>query len=189
MSEAVKFGPCGAAKRPDAVENARDVHIFKPVLPSSGDVCGYKYVIPPPTAVEQPIRVSIPEEFISTKQAEYPKVDPTCPYTVCKGTTPATAVTVVLTTSAGVRMGRVVSNPPGITVSAAGKTSAMFSGDVTLTAEPTNKHARAVFSGDCSKTGGYGERAECIVKLAPDPNITVDFECEQGFTCGAGGKR
>jgi hypothetical protein len=62
----------------------------------------------------------------------------------------------------------------------------LFSGDVALTAEPTNKHARAVFSGDCKKTGEYGERAECIVKLAPDPKVSVTFECEKGFSCARG---
>jgi len=58
-----------------------------------------------------------------------------------------------------------------------------FEGDIRLIANPTGSHARAVFSGDCSKTGDYGKKAECFVKLAPDPKVTVTYQCQAGFTC------
>jgi hypothetical protein len=83
-------------------------------------------------------------------------------------------------------IGRVSSNPPGITLSHVGKAHAIFEGAVTIIAEPTDKHARAVFSGDCVSRGGYGQKAECKAKLAPDPKINVNFECEKGFTCERG---
>jgi hypothetical protein len=183
QSVAVSFGPCGAAKGTDTDQGATSVHIFRPVSPSSPNECGYTYVKSDGSGT-----LSIPEEFMSMKQAEYPRVDAACRYTLCKGATPATDVTVVLTTPGGASMGQVVSNPPGITASRAGEFHGQFPGDVTLTAEPTGKHVRALFSGACTNTAGYGERTECVVKLAPDPKVTVSFECEKGFTCGIGSK-
>jgi hypothetical protein len=82
----------------------------------------------------------------------------------------------------------VTSDPPGITLSHAGRASGTFEGAVTITADPTGKHARAVFSGDCIKIGEYGQKAECHVKLAPDPKVTVTYECRAGFTCEPGNK-
>jgi len=180
------FGPCGATMpQSDGAPNGKDVTIFKPVLPSSPNVCGYEYTNPDGSIVSKP------EKYVSGQQPTYPGVTAACTYTVCVGDrTPGIELTVSLqamvTVQAGASMGRVVSNPPGIRLSAAGKTSALFPSDVTLTAEPTSKHVRAVFSGACSKSGGFGERAECLVKLAPDPKVTVNFECEQGFTCRGG---
>jgi len=55
--------------------------------------------------------------------------------------------------------------------------------DIVFLCLPSAKHARAVFSGDCIKTGEYGKKAECSTKLAPDPEVTVTYECEKGFTC------
>ena len=179
----LNFYPCGAAK--DPLEdpqwiNGTSTTIFRP---TSGIGCGYQVTNPD---------YSYPEPY--SDQQLYPKVTATCPYTACTGDAiAAVKVTVGIFPTppnvlAGARLGRVLSNPPGITLSGAGESSGLFPGDVTLIAEPTGGHVRAVFSGACNKAGEYGVRAECLVKLAPDPKVSVTFECEKGFTCGGGSK-
>ena len=159
-----------------------DTKIFKPV--SKPQVCGYQ-VTKPDNSIS-----SFPEGY--TAQPLYPGVAAACPFTLCKDVgIPGVLVTVVLSVSPNVipgsSPGSVHSDPPGITLSSAGQANGPFSGDVTLIAEPTDKHVRALFSGDCKKAGEHGQRAECIVKLAPDPKVTVTFECQNGSTCGKGG--
>lgn len=181
----LQFGPCGAAIDPNEpldLMNGTDAKVF---LPSSGHGYGYQVTKPDNTTA------FTPEAYSS--QLLYPPVAPTCPYTLCFGPPksldhPRPGVKVTLNIPAGSTLGRVRSDPPGITLSGADEASGLFSGDVTLIAEPTGSHVRAVFSGDCKKPGDYGQRAACIVKLAPDPKVKVTFECEKGFTCGRGSK-
>jgi hypothetical protein len=177
------FGPCGVEidKTHPAWQNGKDTKIFRP---SSSGECGYQVTINAVTTFFHP-------EKYTGQQPLYPSVTGTCPYTACAtGGKPVTKVTVVTyippNSPTGASLGRVTSSPAGITVSGRARASGLFSGDVTLSAEPTSKHARAVFSGDCKKAGEYGEKAECVVKLAPDPKVTVTFECEKGFTCTRG---
>lgn len=182
----VSIGPCGAGKDPAEDPNwliGTNTKVFKPV--SHPQVCGYQVTKP------DSIISSFPEGY--TAQTLYPGVTATCPFTLCKADgIPATSVTAVLFLPPGVMpgssLGRVHSEPHGITLSGAGQASESFPGDVTLIAEPTGGHVRAVFSGDCVRAGEYGQRAECIVKLAPDPKVTVTFECQKGFTCGGRSK-
>jgi hypothetical protein len=165
------FGPCGA--HVEGVLKCDTALVFKPE--SNPQVCGYqaKWQGVTPTW-------SVPEPY--TDQTLYPAVTASCPFTLCEAGHPETTFTVVITTGTSA-IGRVTSDPPGITLSHAGRASGTFEGAVTIAAEPTGKHARAVFSGDCIKTGEYGKKAECSTKLAPDPEVTVTYECEKGFTC------
>jgi hypothetical protein len=173
------FGPCGAAKDPleDPLWiNGTGTTIFRP---ASGTGCGYQVTNAGNT-------ISFPEQY--TDQATYPGVTAGCYFTGCSGNTPFFILNITVNVAAGSSLGRVLSDPPGITLSGAGEASGSFPGNVTLIAEPTGRHVRAVFSGACNKTGEYGERAECIVKPAPDPKVSVTLECEKGFTCGRGSK-
>jgi hypothetical protein len=174
------FGPCGAAK--DPLEdpqwiNGTGTKIFRP---ASANRCGYQ------VKNSSGVTTNFPEPYNS--QTLYPGVTASCAFTACVGKTPVVKVYASMfnrpVALGGISLGRVVSNPPGLTLSGTGEASGLFPGDVTLIAEPTGKHVRAVFSGDCIKAGEYGDRAECVVKLAPDPKINVTFECEKGFTCG-----
>lgn len=170
------YGPCGVAIVPTSPQaQGTDVKIFKPHI--LVNVCGHQVM---PFNRTQP--VFYPEQY--DNQLLYPPVTPTCPFTFCDGAKPVVRLNVSV--SAGTTLGRVTSSPAGIKLSGAARASGLFSGDATLTAEPTSKHARAVFSGDCKKSGEYGEKADCLVKLAPDPKVTVSFECEKGFTCARG---
>jgi hypothetical protein len=182
------YGPCGAAMDPNedpAWVNGRDAKVF---LPASGHGLGYQ--VNTYYGIYSNV-VSSPEPY--SGQPLYPPVTASCLYTLCIAPgIPAFKLTLGIfsppNVPAGATLGRVRSDPPGIKLSGAGEASGVFPGDVSLIAEPTERHVRAVFSGDCEKAGEYGQRAECLVKLAPDPNVTVNFECEKGFTCGRGSK-
>jgi hypothetical protein len=177
QGKVLEFGPCGAAK--DPVDNPNWMNGINPTIfrPASGVGCGYQVTNPDGSIF------SNPENY--TDQPLYPGVTASCRFTDCLAAgVPAVTLFVGTNVPVGPSLGRVRSDPPGITLSGAGKASALFPGDVTLIAEPTGKHARAVFSGDCNKAGEYGQRAEGLVKLAPDQKVTVTFECEKGFTCG-----
>jgi hypothetical protein len=149
----VSIGPCGAAKDLGEDPNwlkGHETKIFKPV--SHPQVCGYQVTKPDTTIY------SFPEGY--TAQTLYPGVTATCPFTLCKGDgIPATMVTVVLflppDVMPGSSLGRVHSDPPGIALSSAGQAREAFPGDVTLIAEPTDKHVRALFSDDCKKAGEH----------------------------------
>ena len=180
----LQFGPCGAAKDPLEPSDLTSGTNAKVFLPTSGHGFGY-------TVTTSTQTVSYPEPYVS--QPLYPPVTAGCPYTLCVASPDPQApgrpaVKVTVSVPAGSALGSVQSAPPGITLSGAGEASGSFSGDVVLIGAPTDRHVRAVFSGDCQKTEQYGQRAECIVKLAPDPTVTVTFECETGFTCGSGSK-
>lgn len=156
-------------------------------------VCGYQ------VKNGDQVVVSSPEEY--TSQKLYPSVEAKCPYTRClDGGKPG--VTVTLTAKTLNATGRVESDPPGISLLGAGTASAPFAGQgdadddhpghphhdqkeiATLTATPTDKNARATYSGGgCDEIGKYGDPVRCKVRLAPDPSITVTYECKQGFTC------
>jgi hypothetical protein len=187
---ALFFGPCGAALDPNedpAWVDGRNATVF---FPAAGHGVGFQVTTYYGQYSNTVLNPENPEPY--TGQPLYPPVVATCPFTACIGPgIPAIEVTLAilsLNVPAGTSLGRVLSDPPGITLQGSGEASGLFPGDVTLIAEPTGKHVRAVFSGDCKKAGEYGQRAECIVKLAPDPKVTVTFECEKGFTCGSGGK-
>lgn len=180
------YGPCGAALDPNedpAWVGGRNAAVF---LPAAGHGVGYQVT----TYYGQYSNNVFSEPY--THQILYPPVTATCPFTACIGPgIPAIEVTLAilsLNVPAGTSLGRVLSDPPGITLQGSGEASGLFPGDVTLIAEPTGSHVRAVFSGDCERAGEYGQRAECIVKLAPDPNVTVTFECQKGFTCAGASK-
>jgi hypothetical protein len=186
--DACHFGPCGGAKPPDdLLLHGWDTKIFKPN--SNPKVCGYQVThraVPgsgvPDTHVNT---TSVPEPW--TDQWLYPSVAPACPYTTCrKGGIPADDFNIIVL--AVEARGRVKIDPPDITLSGPAKASWTSAETVTLTAEPTDKYARAVFSGDCIKTGDYGKKAECSVKPSPNPKITVTFECQKGFACERGDK-
>jgi hypothetical protein len=121
-----------------------------------------------------------PEPF--TNQTEYPSVKSACVYTTCLGGRRPGILIDVEAVSLGA-IGTFVTYPVGIKLSGIGKASGGFEGAVTLRAKPTGRHARVVFSGDCVKTGKYGKKAECRIELAPDPKVTVTYECQKGFTC------
>jgi hypothetical protein len=191
VCEQVRFyGPCGAALDPNedpAWVGGRDAKVF---LPKSGHGTGYQ-VNTYYEAYSNTVYGPSPGAEPYTNQIPYPPVGATCRYTLCIGPgVPGITLTLDILSPpnvpAGATLGRVRSDRPGITLSGAGKASGVFPGDVNLIAEPTGGHVRAVFSGDCEKVGEYGKRAECLVKLAPDPNITVNFECEKGFSCEGG---
>jgi hypothetical protein len=181
------YGPCGAAIDPNedpAWMGGRDAKVF---LPSSGH--GFSYQVTTYYGINSQTVLDPDDHEPYTSQPLYPPVDATCRVTLCEAPgMPATDITVNVNSLGGAALGRVQSDPPGITLPGGGELSGVFPGDVTLIAEPTGKHVRAVFSGDCEKAGEYGRRAECVVKLAPDPMVTVAFECEKGFTCGKGSK-
>jgi hypothetical protein len=175
------FGPCGVAKleSPPPVDPlppgsfpGTEAVIFHP---SQGKVCGYQF------RSGQHVLISEPELYFLGQQPPYDPVVAGCKYTVCGRGGPASIITISTLPSAAT--GRVVSNLHGIKLSGTGKASGEFLDAVTLTAFPKGRHARAVFSGGCIETGEYGKKARCDVKLAPDPEVIVTYECQKGFTC------
>jgi hypothetical protein len=163
------YGPCGA--HVVSATHTNNTLIFIPH--SNPQVCGYQ------TITFDGHKIESPEKY--TDQPLYPEVTPSCDYTTCDTGGPASIITV--TTGPSTATGRVKSNLAGITLAGTGRLRKRFARTVTLTAEPRGTHARAVFSGDCIKTGEYGEKAECSIKLTPDPKVTLTYECQKGFTC------
>src|SRR6185436_18848816 len=108
----------------------------------------------------------------------YPDVATSCPWTSCvAGGTPA--VTLSVNSVEGAATGSIDSRPAGIALAGSGEQENQFSElDIKLKARPNGAHARAVFSGDCVKTGDYGEAAPCKLTLGPDKSVTVTWECE-----------
>ena len=170
------FGPCGVA--PLLPVSGTEQHVFKPE--HAVKACGYQIKLEPNSGgVDQ--FDAYPEPYRNTEQ-EYPLVTPACPYTACDGHRPA--ITVSVTTVANQATGTVKSQPEGISLSQAGTASKKFADPITITANPKGPDARAVLSGGgCAVNGGFGETVHCNVPLAPDPEVTVTFECKPGQTC------
>jgi hypothetical protein len=177
-ADACPIGPCGAA--PLLLIQGTEQHIFKPK--HAVKACGYQVKLQPNSAGVDQID-AYPELYDNANpQVEYPKVTPSCPYTACLGHEPA--ITVSVTSVANGATGTVTSNPPGISLTGAGTGSGLFADPVKITANPTGPNARAVFSGSgCTASEEYGHTVHCSVPLAPDPAITVTFECKPGATC------
>ncbi len=170
------FGPCGA-EHGTLIEGTK-LHVFKPK--HAVKACGYQIKLQPSSlGVDQ--FALYPESFDT--QVEYPKVTPACPYTACIAQH-RPAITVGVTSVANGATGTVTSNPPGISLTGAGTGSGVFADPVKITANPTGPNARAVFSGgSCTASEEYGHTVHCNVPLAPDPVITVTFECKPRATC------
>ena len=182
-------GPCGAriieAKQADPNTLIR---IFEPK--SNPQLCGTQVIVNG-QAIALSGSIGPPVEPY-TDQPIYPAVTASCPYTRCiVGGIPAVTVTVTAETHNAA--GQVESDPPGISLSGAGTSANVFPKDphsppphpqvATLVAQPKGSHARAVFSGDCTNNAGFGQKAHCDVPLVPDPNVTVTYECQEGFAC------
>lgn len=161
------YGPC--AGRNFELIGRPPAHIFHPV--SDPSVCGLAATGAAPT----------PEPF--TTQLTWDDIRSTCPYTACPGNGLPTA-TLSVTADASAATGSVASKPEGINLAGGGEQDFDFNDlDVKLKARPLGEHARAVFSGDCVKTGEWGEAENCKLKLGPDKQVTVTYECEPGYTC------
>jgi hypothetical protein len=169
------YGACGAAHA--LVIEGTAQHVFKPA--HAVKACGYQIKLQPSSAgVDQ---VDAYSEMYDS-QVEYPKVTPACPYTACIGLRQP-GISVSVTLAANNATGTVQSSPPGITLLRPGSATSLFADPVKLTANP-GQHARAVFSGGgCTASGGYGATIHCNVPLAPDPEVTVTFECKADETC------
>jgi hypothetical protein len=167
------FGPCGA--HIDNVWQGSHAEVFHPTL--QPQFCGYQV-----TTGSHHV-VTFPEEY--TGQQPYEGVIASCSFTVCRGT-PAVVLSVDVVGAAAT--GRVDIDPQGVTLLGDARASLAFDETVTPTAEPQGRHARVVFSGDCIKTGEYGEKAECTLKLMADPKVVVTYNCQKGFTCERGNK-
>ena len=168
---ACSFGPCGARIVP--TQSVGNTFVFIPH--SDPKVCGYQT-----TTTAQGDVIFVPERYVD--QQLYPAVTPTCLYTKCLGGG-RRGVALTVTATADAAKGHVKSDPPGIDLTGSGTASATFEDGVELTAEPQGSNARAVFSGSCTKTGEYGKKTKCNVKLAPDPTVTVTYECRANTTC------
>jgi hypothetical protein len=176
-------GPCGAsiegvlAGTLPPGSPGSEAHVFRPK--HAGKACGHQVTLGTNQFAFYPERYDD-----QNPQTAYPEVTPACPYTACLGHRPAITITVI-----GVEdmaSGHVESDPPGISLPGAGTASNPFADSVTLTAHPKSSHARAVFSsGGCSVQGEYGHKAKCTVPLAPDPEITVTYQCKPGLHCAA----
>jgi hypothetical protein len=180
IGKACDFGPCGTTIVPivPSRRSTKDGIIFVPM--SNPHECGYQATETPTSGFESEV-ISSPEAY--SQQPQYSGVIATCLYKRCPAHAGPPVSDFEITIRTLGATGRVKSNPAGITLSGSGKASGAFSDAVTLTAQPTGRHARAVFSGDCIETGEYGKSAECRVKLAPDPKVTVTYECEKDFRC------
>ena len=170
-----EFGPCGAERGTLIV--GTEQHVFKPR--HTVKTCGWQIKLQPSSGGVDQFAL-YPESFDT--QVEYPKVTPSCPYTACIAQhRPAISVSVTVVENQAT--GKVKSDPPGISLAGAGTAQSFFADPVKLSANPS-EHARAVFSGGgCSATGNYGETIHCNVPLAPDPAVTVTFECKPGENC------
>ena len=122
-----------------------------------------------------------------TPANNYPGVIATCPYRDClpDGTPVVTGFALTVTAVTDGATGEVRSKFPGISIAGAGSDSWGYEGgaEVTLTAEAVGNTARAVFSGACSGTGGYGEKSTCTLTMNATSAVTVTYQCEPGFTC------
>jgi hypothetical protein len=182
-------GPCGASiigaqqADPNTI-----IRIFEPK--SNPQLCGTQVIVNG-QAVASSGSIGPPVELY-TDQPIYPAVTASCPYTRCiVGGIPAVTLTVSAETHNAT--GHVDSEPAGISLSGSGTSTNVFPKDpqsppphprvAILVAEPQGKHARAVFSGDCTNNAGFGEKVHCDVPLVPDPQVTVTYECQDGFAC------
>jgi hypothetical protein len=173
------FGPCGAAKVWAA--GISPSHVFVPG--SQPKVCGWD-TNGDPVPLEGGATY-YPEPYAG--QTLYPGVTATCPYTTClpDGTPVVTGFALNVTAVKDGATGEVRSKFPGISIDGAGFDSWGYEGgaEVTLTAEASGNNARAVFSGACSGTGGYGEKTTCTLTMNATSAVTVTYQCEPGFTC------
>lgn len=170
------YGPCGAGivNSPEGTPGGYNAHVFMPN--SKPQSCGYDVSIK-----HGDVLVSEHDPETYSGQQNYPGVTASCPYTSCRvGGKRADLISIEI---AGEATGLVRIDSLGIALSGAARARLAFSESITLIAEPAGEHARALFSGDCIKTGDYGKKAECGVKLAPNPKVTVTYECPKGFTC------
>jgi hypothetical protein len=170
------FGPCGAAIQGFTTDTvgppANDARVFHPK--HAVKACGFQAEVGPG------LFSFYPEKFVD--QLEYPKVTPSCPYTTCVSRKEP-GITITVTGVADGASGSVNSEPPGLSVDGAGTASKAFAEPVELTAKP-NANARAVFSGGgCDIVGDYGHTKSCHVALAPDPQVTVTYQCKPGEHC------
>jgi hypothetical protein len=165
-ADVCKYGPCGAVV---LATYAPPANVFHPT--SNPDVCGRQASTLP----------GIPEAYNSTDVA-YPAATTGCPFTSCDATGPVVSLTVDADASAA--SGTVASAPAGIDLVGGGTATASFPDpSVSLTATPSDAHARAVLSGDCVVTGDYGAPATCPLTLGPDKTVDVAWQCEPGFVC------
>jgi hypothetical protein len=164
------YGPCFAARA--RVIGLPPGHVFEPS--NGAAMCGWE------AALANGVQFD-PEPY--TNQELYPDIESACIYSGCApGGVRTVALEVVADASAA--SGRVTSSPGGIDITGSGAQSASFGElDQRLTAQPAGRHARAVFSGDCTAAGDWGKRASCDLKLGPDKTVTVTWECEPGFDC------
>jgi hypothetical protein len=170
------FGPCGAAIQGVTTDTVNppttDARVFHPE--HAVKACGFQAEIGPG------LFSFYSEKF--TDQLENPKVTPSCPYTTCISRKKP-GITITVTGIVDGATGSVNGEPPGLSVVGAGTASKAFAEPVKLTATP-KKFARAVFSGGgCDIVGDYGQTKSCHVPLAPDPQVTVTYQCKPGENC------
>ncbi len=156
-------------------------HVFVP--DSQPKVCGWDTNGDP--VPEEGGATFSPEPY--TGQSLYPEVIATCPYRDClaDGTPVVTGFALTVTAVKDGATGEVRSKFQGISIDGAGSDSWGYEGgaQVTLTAEAAGNNARAVFSGACSGTGGYGEKSTCTLTMNATSAVTVTYQCKPGSTC------
>jgi hypothetical protein len=175
------FGPCGTANVPEWPAGIIPSHVFVPA--SQPRVCGWDTNGDPVPA--EGGATFFPEPYVG--QTLYPEVPATCPYRDClaDGTPVVTGFALTVTAVTSGATGEVRSKFQGISIDGAGSDSWGYEGgaEVTLTAEAIGDNARAVFSGACSVSGPYGEKATCTLTMDATKAVTVTYQCEPGFTC------
>jgi len=170
-----QFGPCGAAIQgfttDTVLSSPADAHVFHPQHAVKS--CGFQAEIGPN------LFSFYPEPY--KDQLEYPKVTPSCPYTSCVSWK-MPGITIAVTGVEDGASGHVKSEPPGLSVDGAGTASKTFAGPIKLIATP-NQNAKALFSAQCEIVESSGDNQTCKVPLAPDPQVTVTYQCKPGQVC------
>jgi hypothetical protein len=167
------YGPCGGHVLPDTLKDSVQTVIFIP-RKSSLQACGHQ------TWLGED-RLYDPEEYIlgDNHQTNYSGVNPSCVYTACiAGIGPAYDGTI--TTVDGGAIGRVVSDPPGIKISGTGAAIGRFARNVTLIAEPTGEHARAVFFWRLCQDRGLRQEGRVQHEAGSPPESYGDLRVPEG---------